>query len=262
MKTRLITAIIGLIIVVPIIIYGGLPFVLAAYLLGTVGLFELVRMYKPKEVFLYLVFSVIFLWLLIYPSEMINIFSVELAKYQIILIMLLFLLSLTVFTKNKFNFTDAGFLVLSIIYLGLSFYYLIEVRMSGLHYILFILFVIWSTDSGAYFLGKSLGKRKLWPEISPNKTVGGALGGIFMAILVGIVFQLIYPFEISMMSIILLSILISIVGQLGDLVASGFKRIYQVKDAGKLFPGHGGVLDRLDSLVFVLLVLYAFELFI
>lgn len=262
MKTRLMTAIIGLIIVVPIIIYGGIPFIIVTYLLGMVGLFELIRMYRPKEIFSYLIFSTIFLWLLIYPNETVNFFALELSKYQIILMMLLFLLSLTVFTKNKFNFTDAGFLLISTIYLGISFHFLIEVRMSGLNYILFILFLIWSTDSGAYFLGKAFGKKKLWPEISPNKTIAGAIGGIFMAVLVGVVFQLIYPFELSLMSIVFLSVLISIVGQLGDLVASGFKRIYQVKDAGRLFPGHGGVLDRLDSLLFVLLVLYAFELFI
>lgn len=262
MKTRIITAIIGLIIVVPIIIYGGLPFIIVTYLLGMVGLFELVRMYNPKKIFSYIIFSAIFLWLLIYPGEALNFFSVELSKYQIILIMMLFFLSLTVFTKNKFNFTDAGFLLLATVYIGISFYFLIEVRMSGLNYILFILFVIWSTDSGAYFLGKALGKRKLWPDISPNKTVGGALGGILMAVIVGAVFQLVYPFELSFMSVIFLSVLISLVGQLGDLVASGFKRLYQVKDAGKLFPGHGGVLDRLDSLLFVLIVLYAFELFI
>lgn len=167
----------------------------------------------------------------------------------------MFLLSLTVFTKNKFTFNDAGFLLISVMYIGLSFNYLIDIRLAGLNYLLFILFVIWSTDSGAYFFGRALGKKKLWPEISPNKTIGGAVGGLFMAIIVGGIFQLIYPFEFSLFTVILYALLISIVGQVGDLVASAFKRHYNIKDAGKLFPGHGGVLDRLDSLIFVLLVL-------
>lgn len=255
MKTRIITAIIGLIIVLPIIIYGNIPFIIVTFLLALVGLFELIRMYKPNQISSYLLFSVLFLIGLIYPSETISIANISLSKGDILLIFSMFLLSLTVFTKNKFTFTDAGFLLMTTLYIGLSFNYLIDIRLAGLNYLLFILFIIWSTDSGAYFFGKALGKKKLWPEISPNKTVGGAIGGIIAAIIVSVIFQLVYPFEFSMLSAILYALLISIVGQVGDLVASAFKRQYKIKDAGKLFPGHGGVLDRLDSLIFVLLVL-------
>ena len=255
MKTRIITAIIGLIIVLPIIIYGKMPFIIVTFILALVGLFELIRMYKPDEILSYFIFSILFLIGLIYPSEFIQIVNISLSKGDILLLFGMFLLSLTVFTKNKFTFNDAGFLLLATMYIGLSFNYLIDIRLSGLNYLLFILFIIWSTDSGAYFFGKAFGKKKLWPEISPNKTVGGALGGIIAAVIVSIVFQLVYPFEYSMLTIILYALLISIVGQVGDLVASAFKRHYNIKDAGKLFPGHGGVLDRLDSLIFVLLVL-------
>lgn len=255
MKTRIITAIIGLIIALPIIIYGSFPFIIVSFLLALVGLFELIRMYNPKETSIYLLFSVLFIIALIFPVESIEIGALFLNKTDILLVFGLFLLSLTVFTKNKFTFNDAGFLLISVMYIGLSFNYLIDIRLAGLNYLLFILFVIWSTDSGAYFFGRALGKKKLWPEISPNKTIGGAVGGLFMAIIVGGIFQLIYPFEFSLFTVILYALLISIVGQVGDLVASAFKRHYNIKDAGKLFPGHGGVLDRLDSLIFVLLVL-------
>lgn len=255
MKTRIITAIIGLIIVLPIIIYGKLPFIIVTFLLALVGLFELIRMYKPEEILSYFIFSVLFFIGLIYPSEFIQFIDLSLSKGDILLLLGIFLLSLTVFTKNKFTFNDAGFLLLSTMYIGLSFNYLIDVRFSGLNYLLFILFIIWSTDSGAYFFGKAFGKKKLWPEISPNKTVGGAIGGIIAAVIVSIIFHLVYPFDFSILTIILYALLISIVGQVGDLVASAFKRHYNIKDAGKLFPGHGGVLDRLDSLIFVLLVL-------
>src|SRR5690625_4754030 len=132
-------------------------------------------------------------------------------------------------------------------------------RLTGLNYFLFILFLVWATDSGAYFIGKSLGKRKLWPAISPNKTIGGAIGGIVFALFVGVCFQLIYPFEFSMGYVIFITITISIVGQLGDLVASAIKRHYDIKDFGKLFPGHGGVLDRVDSLLFVFIVLHLIQ---
>lgn len=255
MKTRIITALIGLIIVLPIIIYGNLPFIIVAFLLAIVGLFELIRMYKPDQISIYLMFSVLFLISLIFPNETISIGSLSLNKGDILLVFSIFLLSLTVFTKNKFTFNDAGFLLITTLYIGLSFNYLIDIRLAGLNYLLFILFIIWSTDSGAYFFGKAFGKKKLWPEISPNKTIGGAIGGIIAAIIISIVFQLVFPFDFSMLTTILYALLISIVGQVGDLVASAFKRHYDIKDAGKLFPGHGGVLDRLDSLIFVLLVL-------
>src|SRR5699024_10189882 len=119
----------------------------------------------------------------------------------------------------------------------------------------FILFIIWATDSGAYFVGKYIGKRKLWPEISPNKEIGGALGGILFALVTGGIFHLVSPLDYSFVSVVGIPVLISVVGQIGDLVASAIKRHYQVKYLGKIFSGHGGILDRLDSLLFVFLML-------
>src|SRR5699024_11824434 len=110
-------------------------------------------------------------------------------------------------------------------------------------------------DSGAYFVGKYFGKRKLWPEISPNKTIGGALGGILFALVTGCIFHLVSPLDYSFVSIVGITVLISVVGQIGDVVAPAMKRHYQVKDSGKIFQEHGGILDRLDSLLFALLML-------
>src|SRR5699024_3466914 len=96
---------------------------------------------------------------------------------------------------------------------------------------------------------------KLWPEISPNKTIGGALGGILFALVTGSIFHLVSPLDYSFVSIVGISVLISFVGQIGDLVSSAMNRHYQVKDSCKIFRGHGGILDRLDSLLFLLLML-------
>src|SRR5690606_996650 len=109
----------------------------------------------------------------------------------------------------------------------------------------------WATDTGAYFFGRAFGKHKLWPTISPKKTIEGAIGGIISACIVGISFHLIYPFEHSFWMIVLVTILVSMVGQLGDLVESAYKRYFGVKDSGNILPGHGGILDRFDSLLFV-----------
>jgi len=203
--------------------------------------------------------SILFLIALVYPSSEISLAGLSFTRYDVLLVFLVVLLGATVFTKNQFTFDQAGFIFLATVYIGTAFYVLIESRMLGLNYLLFILFVIWATDSGAYFVGKSLGKRKLWPEISPNKTIGGALGGIVTAIVVGAIFHAIYPFDLSWVSLILVVVIISLVGQVGDLVASAVKRHFNVKDSGKLFPGHGGILDRLDSLMFVLIVLHIIQ---
>lgn len=261
MKQRILTAIIGIIIVVPIILYGSWPFIVIAYLLATVALFELIRMFNPEKIMTYLFISSLFLWLLLFPNPEIAIGSFTLSKFDIIVSFAAVLLMLMVFSKNKLTFDHAGFLLLATLYIGTAFYYLMMTRFYGLNSFLFILFVIWGTDSGAYFIGRRFGKKKLWPAISPNKTIGGALGGISFGLLVAIIFQFVYPFDKSLFSILVIAIVISIVGQIGDLVASAIKRHYQVKDSGKIFPGHGGILDRLDSFLFVLLILHLIQFF-
>jgi phosphatidate cytidylyltransferase len=125
-------------------------------------------------------------------------------------------------------------------------------------YIIFgILLIIWSNDTFAYLIGKNFGKRKLFEKVSPNKTIEGFIGGM----LFGIIAALIIAYTTSSLSIfhwIVLSIIISIFGTIGDLVASKFKREANIKDSSNLIPGHGGFLDRLDSLIFVSSFVYLY----
>lgn len=259
MKQRMITAIIALLILIPIIIYGKWPFIIFAYLLATFGLYEMMRMYNKDKGIIYVVITLPFLWLLLMPYSELTILTYTFDKYSIITLFLLLLLTFSVLTKNSFTFDQASFLLFATVYIGTAFYFLLNIRVAGLNYFLFILFVVWATDSGAYFIGKFFGKKKLWPAISPNKTIGGAIGGLVIALIVGIVFHLVYAFDFSLAYVIFITIVISIVGQLGDLVASAIKRHYNIKDFGKIFPGHGGVLDRVDSLLFVFIVLYLLQ---
>ena len=114
------------------------------------------------------------------------------------LIVLLFL-TYTVLTKNKFTFDDVAFSLLSILYVGMGFYYFMETRDAGLVYIFYSLFIIWATDSGAYFTGRAIGNRKLWPEISPNKTIEGFFGGIISAVIVSILFDVFTEMDVPIL---------------------------------------------------------------
>ncbi|MCP1490631.1 phosphatidate cytidylyltransferase [Peribacillus frigoritolerans] len=260
MKQRIITAVVVAAIFIPLVILGGTPFLLTVYLLGSIGLYELMKMKKLRVLSFEAILSHILLWVLLLPNEHTAFLAeINYDKVQVFLIGVLLLLLYTVVSKNRFTFDDAGFLVISILYLGVGFYFLFETRDSlglGLIYILLTLFTIWATDSGAYFIGKSLGKRKLWPEISPNKTVEGFIGGLISAMVVGVLFYAFSSLDYTLIQLLLISLIIGVFGQLGDLVQSAYKRHYGVKDSGKLLPGHGGILDRLDSVIFILPILH------
>ena len=122
---------------------------------------------------------------------------------------------------------------------------------NGIYYLLLILNCACVYDMGAYFVGVSYGKRKLCPEISPNKTVEGALGGIVSSIVVSLIITLCYGKFSAIIPTILLTIPLCAAGMAGDLFASVIKRKTGIKDYGNLIPGHGGVLDRVDSMLFI-----------
>lgn len=260
MKQRIITAIVLAAIFIPTVLIGKLPFLLLIYIMASIGLFELLRMKKLHKQTFILILSYILLWVVLLPnnySDILSAFGFE--KIHIVFIGGCILLLVTVATKNHFTFDDAGFILLAIVYVGVGFYYIRVTREMDLTYILFVLFTIWATDSGAYFVGRAIGKRKLWPEISPKKTIEGFFGGLVFGVLVGIIFYLFTPIEFSFLRTVIMSVLISIFGQLGDLVQSAYKRHYGVKDAGNIFPGHGGILDRTDSWIFVFPILHLFH---
>ncbi|MFZ3587888.1 phosphatidate cytidylyltransferase [Bacillus sp. DJP31] len=253
MMQRILTAILAVAIFLPFVIIGGLPFTLFIYLLATIALYELLRMKNISVQTFPGVLSLILIWVLLFPSTTLDFMTdVNVSKVEIALLAVVFLLSYTVITKNKFTFDDAAFVILATIYIGIGFYYFIETSDKGLKYLFFAMFVIWATDSGAYFVGRAVGKRKLWPEISPNKTIEGSIGGVICALIVAIIFQFFLPITDSFFKMLLITVLLSIFGQMGDLVESALKRHYDVKDSGTILPGHGGILDRFDSLLFVL----------
>ena len=261
MRQRIITAVIAMALFLPILIYGNIPFLALIYAMATIGLYELIKMKKMPLMTISSVLSFMLVWVLLIPDRYNYFFeTIHYEKMDIVIIIAFLLLVITVISKNAFTFDDAAFLLLASLYIGVSFYYFFATRDAdhGLVTILFVLITIWVTDSGAYFVGRSLGKRKLWPEISPNKTVEGFLGGVGSAIIVAILFYLLSTIDYNISKLIVMALLISIFGQLGDLVQSAYKRHYGVKDSGNILPGHGGILDRFDSLLFILPILHFF----
>lgn len=147
--------------------------------------------------------------------------------------------------KNRWN--PAG-----VIYAGLTGVSLSEIRgddFTGFIAMIFIFAVVWGTDIAAYFTGRAIGGKKLAPSISPGKTWSGAIGGAVAAILCGALVVLSYMKSVSLW-IIALALVLSVLSQIGDLFESFMKRRYRVKDSSHLIPGHGGVMDRIDGLVF------------
>jgi phosphatidate cytidylyltransferase len=138
--------------------------------------------------------------------------------------------------------------------------YVVDAR-AGTALVMLPIALTWATDTGAYFFGRTFGKHKLIPSVSPAKTIEGAVGGVVVAVLFAwayVMFALKPLAQLSMLPVGLtvFAILISVVAQTGDLAESLFKRDAGVKDSSRLLPGHGGILDRFDSLLFVLPVAY------
>lgn len=129
----------------------------------------------------------------------------------------------------------------------------------GFVVVLYLFFLAWTSDSAAYFGGKTIGGAKLWPSVSPNKTWAGFISGLLGCLALGIIFVLIDS-RIDLASILIASLLLGLAVQAGDLVESAIKRHFGLKDTSSLIPGHGGVLDRVDGLVFAIILAAVFAL--
>lgn len=261
MKQRIITAVAAAAVFLPIVIFGGWPFIAMVYLIASIALYEALKMRKLKLLSFSGVISLILLWIFMIPDQYQGIFgSLNYTKLELFLLGVLLFLTYTVITKNRFTYEDVAFSILSVLYVGLGFFFFIETREASLTYVFYSLFMIWATDSGAYFIGRAFGKHKLWPEISPNKTTEGFFGGVLSALIVAALFSIFADMEVSTILLLAATAFLSVFGQIGDLVESAMKRHYNVKDSGNILPGHGGMLDRFDSLLFVWPLIHLFHL--
>lgn len=266
MKQRVITAVVALIVFIPVIVYGGIAIEIVGALMALVGLYELFKMKGLTLLSFEGIISALATLVLVLPLEdWLPFLPQEPNHFTLFYLFVMVLLAAQVISKNTYTIDEAGFPVIASLYVGTGFHYFIEARHQSLIVLLFALFIVWATDIGAYMIGRRFGKTKLLPAISPNKTVEGSIGGILCAVVVAVIYLIIYPgpkyFGMSSWLLILLTVLFSIFGQFGDLVESAIKRHYGVKDSGNILPGHGGILDRFDSLLFVFPIMHLFQLF-
>ncbi|WP_018922521.1 phosphatidate cytidylyltransferase [Salsuginibacillus kocurii] len=261
MKQRIITGVLGGIVFLGAVIAGGWIFSLLMAALVIVGMSEVVKMKKIKPLSVPGLIGVSLAVLIFMPSAWLDTYVNEQLLY---LVFVWGLLILTVTSKNRFTFDHAGLLVVGALYVGLGFHFLLLARIeaeAGAWFVFLTLITIWATDSGAYFIGRKWGRHKLWPAISPKKTIEGSLGGVAFAFVFASLFHLAAPVFSSLLVFVLFVLVTALAGQIGDLVESALKRHYDIKDSGMLLPGHGGILDRFDSLLFVMPILYVFGFF-
>ncbi len=264
LKQRVITALLSILLLITAIWFDKpLPwFTIFVAIWGVLAVFEFYRLVAASKVPPLIYFGLI--WTLLFilsPHFDYEIVTPPLLASAVVLPLIWLLLR----SQKETAFAGWAWTIAGILYVGWLLSYLVALRGldAGRGWVFFVLFTSFGSDTAAFFVGRAWGKRHLAPFISPGKTWEGAIAGVFGAIIVSLLFTLPTPLSLPLSygQAIFLGLLVSIFGQLGDLVESLFKRNMGVKESGKLIPGHGGFLDRMDSVVFAGVVVYYYVLF-
>ncbi len=265
MKNRIITGFGLALTLIPTFYVGGILLDIVLVLFTMIATYELTKLLQKEETF-----SAVTFVTMILSGGLFYVMSYyyrnQLDPDYVVAGMLLVIIigaSFTIF-KESYDSGRFGNMLISILYPVLGFSALSAMRngVDGTLYTVGFLFMITIfTDMFAYIVGVNFGKHRLAVKISPKKSIEGSIGGTVFAVLFTLLYltifkvEVIFGMEVQIGWMIVLIFILSIVGQIGDLIASRFKRDYDVKDYGKLFPGHGGVMDRFDSALFVAMVL-------
>lgn len=272
MITRIITGVIGICLVAFVIQTGGTVFALCVTLLALIAWVEYARAFASHDRSISLtlgLLAILLLNLCTWQGNGEELFAIATAAMMLILLK-------SVLLHGKDSLEEAAFSMLGVFYIGLTFAHMILLRFAGAEItvqtfagdmslgcaFLWITFLgTWASDTFAYFVGYICGKHKLCPAISPKKTVEGFIGGLLGTIIV--VTALGVSLNYDLLTMAGLGLCMGIIAPLGDLVESVVKRYAGVKDSGKIIPGHGGILDRFDSVMFTAPIVYYFvEIFL
>ncbi len=252
MKTRIITALFALPLIIAALIqpYWWI-WAIIVFIASLIGLYEF---YKATGIINHKSLCVLGILAAIYfPLKV----SVELSFISFALWYSALLFLILIFSNNKVPLEKLSLSLFSTIYIPYLLSSIISLRkMNGGEYYIWLLVVCaFLTDTCAYFVGKAIGKHKLCPSLSPNKTIEGAVGGVIgcgiSCMIFGLIIKGCFSVDVNFIKLFILGLICSVGAQLGDISASCIKRQYAIKDYGNLFPGHGGVLDRCDSIIFV-----------
>ncbi|MFC2045737.1 phosphatidate cytidylyltransferase [Chloroflexota bacterium] len=273
LRKRIISSVWITSLVIAAIWFGDPGYTILMAIVGILAVLELYKMLAGIKIqpltYFGIIFALLFilsgnkdLLLLISPNFNINLIT----PLLIISTMAIPLLWLLRHARREDVFTRWAWTVAGIFYVGWLLSHLVALRgfEDGRNWVFFVVITTFSSDTFAFFIGRALGQHHLAPRISPGKTWEGAIGGVGAAVIISLVFILPTPFSLHLSygQAIPLAILVSIFGQLGDLFESFLKRTTGVKDSGTLIPGHGGILDRLDSIIFAGLVVYLYVLLV
>lgn len=263
LKQRIITAAVG----VPVIIFAvwfGIPWfailLAAVALTGTFEFYQIVGSSENGHPFTYLGL----LWALALILSPLSLHYKDFNTLPIIMTLAVVISLIWILCRSPRDeaFHNWAWTIAGVLYVGWMLSYWVDLRLleDGKNWVYLALFITFASDTGAFFVGRKWGKHKMASAISPGKTWEGAVGGLLSAIIGAIavcnILNLISPFPFRYWQAILLGVIVSLFAQLGDLVESLFKRNMKVKESGKLLPGHGGILDRFDSLIFTGVVVY------
>ncbi|MEG6521683.1 phosphatidate cytidylyltransferase [Desulfotomaculum sp. 1211_IL3151] len=259
MHLRVMSAVIGIPIIILAAWYGHWAlwlFSLGVYVFASLEMSVILKGLKlnSEKWMIQIAGLIIFTSAYLYKDEYIGLTYVFLVIFNLLMMALLY---------PRTSPLDVFGNLTAVLYLGnFIFFYLTRELENGFLWVLLLLMTTWASDTFAYFVGRALGRHKLAPLLSPKKTVEGALGGIIGSVIIACIFVNYIP-SVSVISMITLGIFIGITALLGDLVESALKRQAGVKDSGQIIPGHGGFLDRFDSLLLTApLVYYGVKLFI
>lgn len=256
LKQRIITALIGIPLLIVIVWFEPRVFAIAIVFIGALAGKEFYTIARQANIRPLTITGLIFIAILI-----ISYIFQPLSKVLILFLGLVCTAIIVLLDNNKSSrFHTWIWTNIGIIYIGFLLSYWTDLRNlpDGKWWVFWTIGVIMSCDIAAYFSGKKWGKHHLAPEISPNKTWEGAISGTIIGIIIGTILSFIFPIKLSLWLIIVLSFVISILAQIGDLLESTMKRGVGIKDTGNFFPGHGGVLDRIDSYMFTGAFIYLF----
>ena len=257
MKTRILTSIVAICILLPVLYFSetaALPAAIA--LVAVISIYEMLGCIGVKKLYISLPIyaaASAMPFLLRYVGDG-HVFAT--VAFAIAAVILIYLFAVSVLSHGKFTFPALGSVFTSSAYIIAAYSAIIYIRDFGDHgkYLYLLVFIgAWVTDTFAYFTGMLLGKHKLIPDVSPKKTVEGSIGGTLFCAVAFVVFGIImntwFGTDANFLLLAIGGVFIAVIAQIGDLIMSVIKRHYGIKDYGKIFPGHGGMLDRFDSVL-------------